>query len=103
MLKSSMKMMRLFPPMGPSLSLERFSIGPSMISWTAKDEVAAEKLMINWECVDGKSFNNEPARMVFPVPVAPTTNTFFLIFIRMSTTYELRTCGVDVEKMHCVG
>ena len=95
MLKSSMKMMRLFPPMGPSLSLDRFSMGPSIISWTANDDVAAEKLMISWEWVDGRSLSKEAARMVFPVPVAPTTKTFFLIFIRMSTTYELRTCRVE--------
>ena len=44
MFKSSMKMTRFLPLAGPILSLERFFMGPSMISCTVEEVVAAEKL-----------------------------------------------------------
>ena len=84
-------MTKLLPPIGPSLSFDRFSIGPSIMSCTALDVVLAEKFIISFECVLGNSFSKLFANTVLPVPIAPTIIMFFFIFINASTMYEFRT------------
>ena len=73
------------------------------MSCTAEEVVAAEKFRTNCEWVSGKSRNKLCANTVFPVPVAPTSNTLRLIFRSASTTKEfltLSTVGTEREEKY---
>jgi len=98
MLKSSTKQMSCFPPGGPNLSLERFSIEPSMMSCVVLDEVALEKLRTSLECL-APSCSIMPCSScststVLPVPVLPTSMVLYAFSTRVLATNELRTVSM---------
>ena len=82
------------PPVGPSLSFERFSIAPSTIPCSVLDFVVAEKLIVKLLFALGKPESRLATWTVLPTPVPPTTIKLRFEDTTVLNMYEFRTVSV---------